>query len=125
MTVFGLLIADNEAPVWTPNTGCDTTTTYFVRTGRTLTLAIPTPSATDNSGVAPTITNGVTSQTTYTFNPGTQTFQYTATDGDDAGNSVGNCPVTVTLTEGKNLAKGRTPVCEFLPPIITSSSFYT
>ncbi|XP_022083370.1 hyalin-like [Acanthaster planci] len=97
LCTFPVTVTDNQAPAFTPNTGCGSTITHYVRTGRTLTLAVPTPSATDNSGVAPTITNSITNQATYTFSAGSQMFEYTATDG--AGKFDSDCQITVVLVE--------------------------
>ncbi|XP_038052172.1 hyalin-like [Patiria miniata] len=99
---FDVIVADNEAPVWTPNTGCGSTITHYVRTSGSLTLPVPTPAATDNSGVPPTITNTLTTRETFTFTTdiGSYQFQYTATDGSS--NPVSNCMVTVTLIADAN-----------------------
>ena len=100
--ILSLIFADNQAPVWTQNTGCGTTVTHYVLPERTdsVEVIITDPVATDNSGIAPTITAMQdNSETPDMFPVGSTPITYTAMDGSS--NAVSNCIITVDVIRGK------------------------
>ncbi|XP_071803890.1 hyalin-like isoform X2 [Asterias amurensis] len=95
---FTVTVTDNQAPVWTPNTGCGTTVTHYVLPGRTdpVKVIITDPVATDNSGIAPTITAMQDNSATPTFfSVGSTPVTYTAMDGSS--NAISSCIITVNV----------------------------